>query len=200
MATRLQRPDGSPADAWECDHCKTLWCHAVSDYADVCCKCKRCGKVAVIGLGVCAECAPAHQAEWLADRRAKSFEAAKKVPEAEYAGTVVVIEGHLGDLSGDGYFSSVEAVREYCESEGVALPEYVWGTQEIRFTLCAGEIVDERCEQLQLHEGAIDNISRVDLLQWLMDTWIAESATSPSYMEDRSVAVMLAPAEQKAVA
>ncbi len=125
----------------------------------------------------------------MAERDAAAFAKARKVPESEWTSAVVWEDGS-GDMSGDGYFSSTEAVRDSCAANDVPVPAYVWGTGEEGMGLNAGEIIERALEDT--YDGAGDQISTeaTNELQALLDAW-CERHPVKWYREDRSVAVVM---------
>lgn len=129
----------------------------------------------------------------MAERDAAAFAKARKVPEEEWSEAVVWEDGS-GDLSGDGYFSSPEAVRDSCAANDVPVPAYVWGTAEERMGLDAGDIIDRALEDT--YDGASDSLSAeaTKELQSLLDAW-CERHPVKWYREDRGVAVVMSAEE-----
>ena len=94
------------------------------------------------------------------EREEKRFAAAKKIPAAEYDDPVYW-EGHLGSF-GDGYFANADEVLDYCESEGIGLPAYVWACDEQKFTLDADKIIESELARQETWEDAEEQISEAD--------------------------------------
>lgn len=182
--------------AWACAQCRTVL--AFESDARVHCQCERC-KTTLSNrdyTGLCATCRPIAREEERAESRARlvtldaeAFAKARKVPESAWSDTVVWEEGS-GDMSGDGYFSSTEAVREQCERDGVPVPAYVWGTTPVTMSLDAGSIVESALEDS--YEGAADAVDAGALaeLQAMLDGW-CERYPVKWWTEDREVAVMM---------
>lgn len=182
--------------AWACGNCRTIL--AFEPDARAHCACERC-KAPLANrdfTGLCPSCRPIMREEERAERRARvvtldaeAFAKARKVPESAWSDTVVWEEGS-GDMSGDGYFSSTDTVREQCERDGVPVPAYVWGTTPVVMSLDAGHIVDQALEDS--YEGASDAVSADALteLQSLLDGW-CERHPVKWWSEDRGVAVMM---------
>ncbi len=190
--TKLSRPDGTVV-AFQCDACQRIF---ANEGGYDCCHCWTCRKEQVCGIGSCADCCAKDKAERIAElakREADLFEKAEKLTEAEYeatGNTVVFSDVGSGDMNGEGYFSSIEVVREHIDPE--KLPLFVWGTSQTRFSLDAAGIVESACEQDDVAEGTLENITGIDELQKLLDTWIEDQGNDRiTYHEDNMVVVLL---------
>lgn len=188
--------------AWACGSCRAIFGHEADARAH--CRCERCSvPIAARERSgrLCPSCAPIARAEQraesdarMAERDAAAFAKARKVPEEKWTSAVVWEDGS-GDMSGDGYFSSPEAVRDSCAANDVPVPAYVWGTAEEGMGLDAGSIVESALEDT--YDGARDQLSaeaEVEL-QDLLDAW-CERHPVKWYREDRSVAVMMTGREE----
>jgi predicted RNA-binding Zn-ribbon protein involved in translation (DUF1610 family) len=113
----------------------------------------------------------------------EAFDNAEKIHESAWGGPVYW-DGHGPD---DGHFTSVDAVREYCEDHGLDLPRYVNATEPHRLHLDADSILDSALEEH--HEGAYDQCD-VDGLQKLLNGWCTAQKVT-SYHEDPSRVVLL---------
>lgn len=92
----------------------------------------------------------------------------------------------------DGFFHSVEDLRNYCSSSGEDLPEFVWACTKETFRLDADRILDDATEDH--HDDARSEISASEeaRLQAFLDEWSA-AQNIVSWHDDRSRAVMLKP-------
>jgi len=182
--------------AWACGQCRTIL--STLDAARDHCRCERCkGLITGRDYGhICSSCRPIVRDEERAEAKARSvifdaeaFAKARKVPESAWSDTVVWEDGS-GDMSGDGYFSSTDAVRERCARDGVPVPAYVWGTAPEMMSLDADSIIDAALDDS--YDGARDAITAEaeKELQALLDAW-CERHPVKWWSEDRSVAVMM---------
>lgn len=182
--------------AWACCHCRIILSTEADARAH--CQCTRCGLPLTRERSgrLCLTCAPIARTEQRAEsdarmaaRDAADFAKARKVPEEEWSEAVVWEDGS-GDMSGDGYFSSPEAVRDSCAANDVPVPAYVWGTAEEGMCLDAGDIIERALEDT--YDGARDQLSAEaeGELQDLIDAW-RERHPVKWYREDRSVAVVM---------
>jgi hypothetical protein len=123
-----------------------------------------------------------------AEKEQKWFEKSQKLRIEEYDGPVYW-DGHAGDI-GDGYFSDVDALLDYCEQEGMEVPEYVWACAKTDMRLDAESIVESAVEDM--YEDAYDSIPNKAMvsLQAYLDTW-AKEVNIVSWHDDHSRAVLL---------
>lgn len=118
----------------------------------------------------------------------------KRVRADDYEGPVYW-EDHGGDY-GEGYFSSVEEVREYCEREEVPLPsegDPAHGCTAHHLQLDAEEILQRAFEDGEHHEDASDSLSieAQKALEKFIGEWNAKYGVEVvSYMEDESVVLV----------
>lgn len=103
------------------------------------------------------------------------FEKAEKVDYEKYPEDMLYWEGHVGDC-GDGYFSDLDSLLDYCEQEGLDIPEYVWACTPHEFTLDAGRVLEREIERQQLYEDAFDDIPEdaKKRLQEYLSVWARE--------------------------
>lgn len=128
-----------------------------------------------------------------ADKESARFTAAEKLSSADYD-SPVYWEGHSGGM-GDGFFSGVDEVLDYCEDEDLEPPEYVWACSERKFALNAERFLENQVESQQLFEDAFDRIgeARIAEMQAYFDKWAAD-LNLVSWDADYSRAVLLADA------
>jgi hypothetical protein len=118
----------------------------------------------------------------------------KRVRADDYEGPVYWAD-HDGDC-GEGYFSSVEEVRNYCEREDVQLPsedEPAHGCTTHHLQLDVEEILYRAFEDGEHHEDARDNLSKEaeEALKNFVAEWNAKYGVEVvSYMVDESVIVV----------
>lgn len=129
----------------------------------------------------CKECRDKAERE----KERKKFEKAEKLALEQYSDDPVYWEGHEGGL-GDGYFSSVDEVLDYCEQEGRAVPEYVWACASRDFTLDGDSIIERELEKQEMYDDAGDDIGDEarTRLQAYLDVWTKEvnlHSWSPDY-------------------
>lgn len=93
-------------------------------------------------------------------------------------------------MTGDGYFTSTEAVREYCDRDGLHVPAHVWGTAPRLMSMNADYIIESALEES--YEDARDAVSHEaeQELKALLDAW-CERHPVKWWEEDRGVAVMM---------
>src|SRR6185369_10937636 len=110
-STELFHKDGRSTGIFFCGQCRIV--HRTEGGAVECCaprKCSECGKEVDRYWTVCESCRNERDARAERER----FEKANKL--TDWDGWVSL---------GDRYFESVDELLEYCESEGIAEPEYV---------------------------------------------------------------------------
>lgn len=135
-------------------------------------------------------------AQMEADKEKARFEKAKKLTIEEYDGPVYW-DGHSGDI-GDGYFSDVEALLDYCEQEGRDVPEYAWACDKEEMKLNADGIVENATSNM--FEDAYDHVPNKDIvsLQAYLDVWCKEVGLV-TWSDDHGRAVLLREPEAPAL-
>jgi hypothetical protein len=125
------------------------------------------------------------------EKERKRFEKAEKLSLEAYADDPVFWEGHVGRY-GEGYFSGVDEVLDYCETEGFEVPEYVWACTATDFSLDAANIIESELESQEMYEDAADNVSEEarKRLQAYLDVWTKEVGIR-SWNTDYSRAILL---------
>lgn len=130
-----------------------------------------------------------------ADREAARFEAAKKVSYEEYPEVVVFWEGAgSGDMEGDGYWSSLDALLEKCDEDGIERPKYVWGVRRQYLSLDAETVLEREFESGEFHDGVGDHVPKAlhDELDAFLKAWTAKLKEHLwSYFLDTSTAVLV---------
>ena len=80
---------------------------------------------------------------------------------------------------GEGFFTEIEELVEYCEDEDITIPDYVWATQKVELSLDAYGILESTCEEL--HEDALSNLTNINGLQELLDKWVDTQGGQSTY-------------------
>lgn len=91
----------------------------------------------------------------------------------------------------DGYFGDIDDLLDYCQSENIKPPAYVWGTDKTMLSLDAMDVVSDACEEL--HEGAFDSISSEDIkeVQDFFDKWCKRQAGTATYSVNYSYCILI---------
>lgn len=123
-----------------------------------------------------------------ADKEIALFKKAQKLTIEQYDGPLYW-EGHAASM-GDGYFSGLDEVLDYCENEGIDVPEYVWACTRDDFKIEAETAVSHALSDM--YEEAFDSISEkaMQSLQGYLDAWCKETAIV-GWSSDHSRAVLL---------
>lgn len=182
--------------AWACPKCGLLFILGANDTeedhkrkvheaAAHCVKDCACGKPLDWHYNLrCKDCRAAAEVE----KEKTRFTKAEKLALEDYEGPVYW-EGHMGGL-GDGYFSSYDEVLDYCEDEGLSVPEYVWACAPHPFTLNAEEIIEHALERQEMYEEAGEAITddARERLQSYLTVWAREqNITGWQYDHKRAV-------------
>jgi hypothetical protein len=159
---------------------------ASRESADECCnrKCEFCDTpIDRGGWTSCGECRTLR-------KRAEdvtAFNAAQKIPEAEYVGWLYF---------DNEYFRDDEELEDHCVQNDIEWPTWTWACKKVEFKVDAADIIENA---LQEHcEGASDQVKREDEeeLQALLDTWCEKLGKRwQSWEEDRLRVVVLEPRE-----
>lgn len=164
------------------------------DYGDACAQARLnaircCNRVCECGTPVeaqcylyCEACRNKHEVE----REHIRYKHAKKISPLEYNGWVFV-EGYGNN---DGYFASLEVLRDHCRIHRKQLPAYVWTCLPLEFEIDADSIIDSALDEH--YEDASDNITSVarGALQYMLDAW-TEKQGIKTYTVDDDVAVVI---------
>jgi hypothetical protein len=131
----------------------------------------------------CPDCCAKREAA----KEAAQYAKAKKVPEAEYDGGYVYWEGHG---SGEGFFETIDELRDYGVSNHIALPSYVYACATHKIPkLDAEDIVSNLLADGEAYEDAIDDMD-INCLQKLLDFWL-EYNQKNCYTPDHGTVVLL---------
>lgn len=143
----------------------------------------------------CATC----RAEKEAEKEQRAFERAVKISLDDYPDHPIFWEGRSGDMGGDGYFSGIDALLDYCENEGIELPAYVWACERHEFKIDAHDLVTHELERQDIDpEATILPEAAYAELQQFLNTWIAGNAGKlHAWFQDMSRAVLLREADEK---
>jgi hypothetical protein len=124
-------------------------------------------------------------------REKQRFDAATKLTIEEYPDHPVFWPGKSGDMNGDGYFSSVDMLLDYCEDQAVDVPEYVYACTRQNLKLDAEGILQNALEQDEMNSESADiPTEKGKQLQAFLDAWLKELDVH-SWFEDRSRVVVL---------
>lgn len=100
---------------------------------------------------------------------------------------------YFSDVYGanEGYFSEIEDLVDYCNDEGIRVPDYIWGTYKSQITIDAYDIVENACDGLW--EDAGDSIDSKDLaeLQDFLDDWCAKQIGTKTYTVDYGCCILI---------
>lgn len=162
---------------WACGTCKRA--ADSKESALECCApyvCDDCGKEV---KSYCEDCSKKKQ--WA--REKVTYDKAKKVMLSEYGGDWLCCD-HC-----DEYYPDVDSLLDAHDDEE-ELPDWAWGTYEVKFVLNAEDIIDQQLERDEFYDGAADNISKeaVQELQTFLTAW-ATKQDLKAYMIDNSVVV-----------
>jgi hypothetical protein len=118
------------------------------------------------------------------------FEKAQKLTLEAYDGPVYW-EGHVGGY-GEGYFSGVDEILDYCETEGIEVPAYVWACSPKEFKLDADVFIERELESQEMFEEAGERISEDARarLQSYLNVWTGEQGLV-GWNADQTRAVLL---------
>lgn len=126
---QLYREDGKPCGIYACGNCRIV--QRDERTAARCCTvtaCVHCRELAAMNYqDACDACARMIRAANDVAKERQRYESAEKLTEW---GGWVFVEG-LG--YNDGFFDSIEDLKDYCSDQEVDLPSYVWTCDEDRF-------------------------------------------------------------------
>lgn len=125
-----------------------------------------------------------------ADRReAARIANARKLPESEYDGPVYWRDGKGYD---EGYFETLDDLREWCDEADEPVPAEVWGCSRRRFKLPhADELVESAAEDH--HEGVLDQVGDTEELEAAIRKWNDEQTAESWEPSDIRVVLDSAP-------
>jgi hypothetical protein len=144
-------------------------------------KCNDC-KMSLIGVtpwvgGVCDAC---YRVRRQKETQAK-YEAAEKIPEAEYQGYLVV-EGC------DEYFETADDLAETCLDTDTEYPQWAWAVTTSEFRIDADDIIDQELEQHH-DEAEVRGPARLELKTFL-DAWCKRQGVTTLWPDYRRVIIL----------
>lgn len=91
----------------------------------------------------------------------------------------------------EGYFSDIDDLLDYCYSENINPPDYVWGTDKTMLSLNACDILSNACEEL--HEDAYDSIGDKDIkeMQDFFDEWCKGQTGTTTYSVNYNYCILI---------
>ena len=145
---------------------------------------------------ICMDCSGPVEKGWLscgpcrehndAERLAKKFEDATKLTEAEWDGPI-----HVPGMHEDGYFGSIDDLRELFNDNECELPVYVNTCKTIKFAIDIGQVLEWTDERLERSEDTdLTGLVDVKELEAFIDAWNAKQ-TVAVWQFDESRAVVL---------
>ena len=135
----------------------------------------------------CKDC----RAELEVAREQARFEKAEKLSIEAYPDHPVFWEKGTGDMNGEGYFSSVDALLDHCEAEGLDLPEYVWACTRRDLHLHAHDVIHDAIERHNMDtDGTHIPEEAENTMQSFFDAWLKEQGIH-AWFVDYSRAVVL---------
>ncbi len=148
--------------------------------------CSRCGKPKR-GMCMDEECRAKRESEQEKSRYDKAKKYTLKTAPSE---SIIM---YYSDVYGnnEGYFSEIEYLVDYCNDEGIKVPEYVWGTYETQISLDAHDIIEDACEELW--EGAYDSIGSKDIteLEDFLNNWCEKQTGTRTYTADYNCCILI---------
>lgn len=177
-AMELFQKDGKSAGIFYCSTCRCV--AKTQGEAERCCqpyKCQKCGKECEKYWTICTECRKKEEAE----KEQKRFDAATKIPAAEYSGWL--------------YFTDkfYEGVEQLLEDNPDDSPEWAWACTANHF---ARVDVDDTLQRIAEDEDAYEDFDSSDLrgideLTAAVDAFNKANEGVVSYSPDFTRAVML---------
>jgi len=177
----LLYPDGDGSGVYKCNNCRKVY-HD-HDYAEQCCKCKRCEKI-IGGPGkprstYCRECWEKRAIEVEQERFEKAEKITKWDAECFYSEWFP---------ENDGFFGDSDEFEDLVEPENV--PEYIWPCKKItmeRFDVTT--LIENSLEQF--YEEAHLDIEGEEELQEALDKFIKQNEHIETYYIDYSRAIII---------
>ncbi len=189
------RPKVPKENEMLCPTCDGIgWLESGEGYLQKCSKCcdgiidlcPNCGKPK---HGICMneEC----RAKVETEREKSRYDKAQKytLETASSKSTIMYYSDIYG--SNEGYFSEIEDLVDYCNDEGIKVPDYVWGTYETQISVDAYDIIENACQDLW--EGAYDSIGSKDIaeLEDFLDNWCANQTGTKTYTVDYRCCILI---------
>lgn len=112
----------------------------------------------------------------------RQFEKAEKLQPEQGDGWV-----HSDEVGGynEGYFSSLGALIDHCEDEGIPVPKWVFCCKPIEHKLDVEHALESMLEEA--YEDAYDDLVDVDELQKFVDEWNAKQTVTTYYPDEKRV-------------
>jgi hypothetical protein len=107
----------------------------------------------------------------------------ERIDACNYSGWVYW-EGH----GKDGYFDSVESLRDYCDDNDEEVPSHVLACEEQPFSLDAEYIVEN--ELSNHHDGAFVSDKDIEELQQMLDRWSEKQKIVSYFAIERKLVVL----------
>lgn len=180
----LYTKEGKATGVWFCanEGCKLVY--RTKDQADQCCgprKCE-CGNEITRYYTKCGDC----RIRYEATRELERFNTAEKVARADYDG-FVYYEG----TGNDGYHQCLEDFIDECESEGIALPHYVWSCTPIQFVHIAFDDVSSHIADHAYEDFDANQLNGMDELKAAFEAFNKANESNLSYEINFKKAVLI---------
>ena len=176
--------DSVEIKAYKCSKCGRAYMFLTD--ADNCCKpkiCEDCGKELPRNsyYTVCDSCKTKRWAEESDQKEKERYEKATKCEYQDCPGDQKIMMYSESYGYDEGYFSDIDELIEYCESEDIRVPGYCWSTEQINMSIDADSIIENVCEELfEDAESYIDNSDRKELQEFL-NKWCAKQTATTTY-------------------
>lgn len=164
---------------YECEKCGKQYSNEY--VADICCKqyyCEDCGKPTEKYCLVCPEC-----------HEKRVYNKAKKMSYIDY------IKKYPKNMIwyNDEYYSELEDLIDYLESQGLPIPDYVFGTSEYRVEVDIVNAIDQAEQDCGLEDFYFDNTE--ELIDFT-DKWNKENGTN-AFMVTEDIIIVLTEQEKR---
>jgi len=187
-AQELFHQDGRTAEIWYCEKCRII--NREKELAEKCCNwtCSTCGSATKQYWTKCDACID--KAE-LAKNLAR-FESAEKL--TEWTGWIYTdaVVGYQ-----DGYFDSVESLREYCEDKEIPPPLFAWACTENHFVCATIDYITSQIADNAYEDFDSDDLRGLEELKKSIDVFNEANHSHISYEPDYKRAVLIAALEPK---
>jgi hypothetical protein len=174
-AKELFLEDGKPTGIFFCSQCRIV--SRDKEFADKCCVPDKCR--------ICGEDVP--EKHWSVHRSCREKEIFDKSEKLTSWDGWVCADG-IGH--NDGYFESVEELKEYCEDEEIELPEYVHPCIEVSFEGVDLERAIERVTE-EMFEDAWDHLKGLSELEEAVKVFNEKNKELVTYIEDPKRVILL---------
>lgn len=180
----LFHQDGKSSGVWYCGECRAV--STSKESADAChgerlCDC---GKPTTTRYnGKCADCDSKAWRERMDREELAQYEAATKIPEAEWTGDQV--------FWGNRYFETVDEAVEHAESGGMPTPEYIWAANNIGVKKADIEDLVTRIVEDMWEDADVADLNGVAELQSAVDAFNETNKGVIVWMVDYSKAIII---------